>query len=1128
MPDAKKETTGAIPNVDSILESIVGQIEKAEKHYETAIPDIAQRLNNLAERLDHLPKANREVSTQEATSLTPPSETLRKLRDQAARLAEKVEKSDLFAPETSAKTGVSAPSATSSESEDTSVTMPSDPEGADTSLFQGSPDAKHAETVPAEQKADTPVSKSTETDTESPTLDGPSLFEKNLSEAGLLPTGETPPLSMPSGEPSQKSQRQEKHKRTVSSSENRGKLEIQFAGRWRRADGKAEKHSEIGASPIQSPHEPSAGEPESKKEMGVATSDGATSATSHDEEVFSAGSGKINATVKSSNLPLEEPPVLRRSTKTLDQAPQSTVATPPTKRLVALEQQVAKLARQVEEAVSATHVDGAIQAIQERLDKLTQTLSALDARQSGLAESAPAGESGISPQLMGQLEELSQKWEEAEAQFARISAIEEKLGAIMGLVERSEARAVAAAGRAAEEVATRIAMETVKAHAAPAEHLAEIQADLRAMEDRARETDARTADRLEVMHEALKQIAQRLEAMESPTRQEAQESASNHLLSTKQPAETAQSPQGASSSISPSARQSIPDQTIASPAEPPVSEASPGSAPPEDMSTASTISSEIDKKGGAESPVSLEDTAEAAAERDRAEKADTPPAKNHPQADFLAKARQAARNANQTVEQKEKTGKTFLGLGGGKREKNASSEPSAQDPLQEDFIAAARRAAQAAREQANTTPGSAVSPSAKDNGKGAGKAVKPPKKKGKSLFSSGSKRPSPLLVGAAILLLLFSAIMLFAQLRASQKQKQAATSATTSSLPLPPRPEGTESVVPSPGVANSPNPRVAAQPVTETRRGGPVVRQTVLPPSKRQGPQVIGPAPFLISEQLTENAEKSRPATAPSVPPKTVAYRLEDRPGQTRVTRDKGNPAGALGQAKIQKRRLPLPPATIGPLSLRLAAARGVAEAQFEVGRRFHEGKGVRRNYQKAALWYRRAAAQGHAPAQYRLATLYERGRGVTKDLARALVWYRRSAEAGNVKAMHNLAVIYTGNRLQQPDYAQAAQWFHKAAAHGLADSQFNLAILYQNGLGVKRSLTQAYKWFALAARQGDKEAAKARDLLTYRLTQPELTKARRLVAAWRPMPADRLANSQRGNARLWQRTAAGSPSVTR
>lgn len=230
-------------------------------------------------------------------------------------------------------------------------------------------------------------------------------------------------------------------------------------------------------------------------------------------------------------------------------------------------------------------------------------------------------------------------------------------------------------------------------------------------------------------------------------------------------------------------------------------------------------------------------------------------------------------------------------------------------------------------------------------------------------------------------------------------------------------------------------------------------------------------------------------------------------------------PAASAGPASGDAAgKLDLPPANVGPLSLRTAAANGDASAQFEVGARLAEGKGVEQSFTEAARWYQRAAAQGFAQAQYRLATLYERGLGVKKDLARARAWYQRAAEAGNVKAMHNLAVLSAGRAGEAPDYQTASRWFERAAALGLADSQYNLAVLFENGLGVAQDNKRAYQWYALAARSGDKEALRKRDALKSELSVAEVAEIDRTIADWRAEASDRLANDPRAAGEDWKK----------
>lgn len=220
---------------------------------------------------------------------------------------------------------------------------------------------------------------------------------------------------------------------------------------------------------------------------------------------------------------------------------------------------------------------------------------------------------------------------------------------------------------------------------------------------------------------------------------------------------------------------------------------------------------------------------------------------------------------------------------------------------------------------------------------------------------------------------------------------------------------------------------------------------------------------------------------------------------------------------------LALPPATVGPLSLRLAAANGDPSAAFEVGARLAEGKGTTQNFKEAMTWYQRSAAKGFAQAQYRLGTLYERGLGVKADPGRARAWYQRAAEQGNVKAMHNLAVLSAGRDSGSPDYTTAAQWFQSAADHGLADSQYNLAVLHENGLGVAKDPSRAYIWYALAAKSGDKEAARRRDALARDLDPKARQSAEVAVSSFTPKIVIPIVNDARVAGEDWKKRQGAS-----
>ena len=218
-----------------------------------------------------------------------------------------------------------------------------------------------------------------------------------------------------------------------------------------------------------------------------------------------------------------------------------------------------------------------------------------------------------------------------------------------------------------------------------------------------------------------------------------------------------------------------------------------------------------------------------------------------------------------------------------------------------------------------------------------------------------------------------------------------------------------------------------------------------------------------------------------------------------------------------------MPPPEVGTVALREAAARGDAKAQFVVASRYLDGEGMERDATKAAYWYQEAATLGLAPAQYRVATLYEHGKGVPKDVATALIWYDRAAAGGNIKAMHNAAVIAAGTDAGTPDYGKAFKWFKEAADRGLQDSQFNLAVLYQRGLGTPTNPQEAYFWFAMAGANNDADAQSRADKLAASLTAQEIKALKQRVTTFAAVPGDQTANFVAISEESWNGPAAAS-----
>lgn len=155
----------------------------------------------------------------------------------------------------------------------------------------------------------------------------------------------------------------------------------------------------------------------------------------------------------------------------------------------------------------------------------------------------------------------------------------------------------------------------------------------------------------------------------------------------------------------------------------------------------------------------------------------------------------------------------------------------------------------------------------------------------------------------------------------------------------------------------------------------------------------------------------------------------------------------------------------------RLAADRGSAFAQNQIGGFYQNGWGVALNYAEAMRWYRKAADQGNDTAQANIGFLYERGGGVAQDYAEAMRWLRKGADQGNASAEGEIGMMYLKGWGVTRDYAEAMRWSRKAADKGLAAAQTNVGAFYLNGWGVPQSFEQARQWIQKGAAGGDENA---------------------------------------------------------
>ena len=121
---------------------------------------------------------------------------------------------------------------------------------------------------------------------------------------------------------------------------------------------------------------------------------------------------------------------------------------------------------------------------------------------------------------------------------------------------------------------------------------------------------------------------------------------------------------------------------------------------------------------------------------------------------------------------------------------------------------------------------------------------------------------------------------------------------------------------------------------------------------------------------------------------------------------------------------------------LHLAAEKGLAQAQYEVGMRIYQNPKGDNGYQIAWQWLSMAADQGYPDAIYMSGMMRLKGLAGEKN----------------------------------PDVAAFA--FKRAAELGQPEAQFILGKSYLEGVGVVADKAEAKKWLEMAADQGNKEAA--------------------------------------------------------
>lgn len=208
---------------------------------------------------------------------------------------------------------------------------------------------------------------------------------------------------------------------------------------------------------------------------------------------------------------------------------------------------------------------------------------------------------------------------------------------------------------------------------------------------------------------------------------------------------------------------------------------------------------------------------------------------------------------------------------------------------------------------------------------------------------------------------------------------------------------------------------------------------------------------------------------------------------------------------------------------LKPLAEQGSADAQFNLGSLYFQGRGVPQDYREASKWMRKAAEQNHVFAQTTLGSIYAEGvqGAIEKDHPQALMWFvfaaaqgdreamalrdamtgrmtptqiaeaqrlarefrpqdvqakayrenKARAEKGDAGAQFQVGLMYYGGQGVLRDYPQALNWFKKAALQGNPFAQYNVGYMYEKGEGTPQNYVEAAKYYRQSAEQGNQLA---------------------------------------------------------
>ena len=163
-----------------------------------------------------------------------------------------------------------------------------------------------------------------------------------------------------------------------------------------------------------------------------------------------------------------------------------------------------------------------------------------------------------------------------------------------------------------------------------------------------------------------------------------------------------------------------------------------------------------------------------------------------------------------------------------------------------------------------------------------------------------------------------------------------------------------------------------------------------------------------------------------------------------------------------------------------MAAIRGNAYAQYQLGRMYRDGIGTEADLEESGRWYAKAyagflameAAMADDKLCYRIGSMNMTGTGTEVDLEKSRYYFEKAVELGSADALYGLGKLYLKPEFSEYDPEKAVEYLEQAAAKDNAFARYQLGKLFCQGKLVQKDIARGLPLLEELAEAGVTSAA--------------------------------------------------------